>query len=109
MPALLPAAFAACIEQEENEALAQSIELERQRAERQREQIEVERLIAEQEEREKIQQELEEPERHRALQPRQVNAADITRLMIDRMAELAETPQLDNLSLMKQRVSIVNT
>ena len=30
MPALLPAAFAACIEQEENEVLAQSIELERQ-------------------------------------------------------------------------------
>ena len=31
IPALLPAALADCIEQEESEALAQSIELERQR------------------------------------------------------------------------------
>ena len=94
MPDLLPTAFAACIEHEENEALAQSIELGRQRAERHRQEQDMERRIAEQEEREKIQQEIEEAERHRALQPPQVNAADISRLMIDRMAELAETSQI---------------
>ena len=96
MPALFPAAFAACIEQEEREVLAQSIELELQRAKRQKEQEELERLQAEQEERERIEAELREAERLQANQPPQANAADISRLMIDRMAELAETPQLDN-------------
>ena len=94
MPELLPTAFEACIEQEEAEALAQSIELERQRAERHRQEQEAERLVAEQEENERIQLEIEEAERHRALQTPQVNAADITRLMIDRMAELAAESQL---------------
>ena len=100
MPALLPAAFAACIEQEEREVLAQSIELELQRAKRQKEQEEHERLQAEQKERERererIELELREAEHLQANQPPQVNAADISRLMIDRMAELAETPQPDN-------------
>ena len=89
MPTLLPVAFAACIEEEEKEARERSIELARQ----QRQQMEVDRLIADQEEREKIQREIEEVERLQSWQPRQVNAAEITRLMIDRMAELAAQAQ----------------
>ena len=86
MPTLLPAAFAACIEEEQKEALARSIESERQR----KEQAELEQRIADQEELEQIQREVEEAER---LHSRQVNAAQITQLMISRMAELAEQSQ----------------
>ena len=89
MPTLLPVAFAACIEEEEKEALARSIESERQR----KQQAEVDRLIADQEERDQIQREIEEVERLQSRQPRQVNAAEITQLMIGRMAELAEQSQ----------------
>ena len=46
MPTLLPPAFAACIEQEEREVLAQSIELEIQRANCEKEREEAERLEA---------------------------------------------------------------
>ena len=54
MPTLLPAAYAACIEQEEAEALAQSLEMELQRVNREKErqqaeQREAERLQAERE------------------------------------------------------------
>ena len=96
MPTLLPAAFAVCIEKEESEALAQSIVLEQQRAERQRQQQEAERLEAEADERERIQREIEETERLQASQTPQVNAADITKLMINRMIDLAGTTHLDN-------------
>ena len=89
MPTLLPVAFAACIEEEEKEALARSIEFERQR----KQQEEVDRLVADQEEREQIQREIEEVERLQSCQPRQVNAAEITHLMIGRMAELAAQAQ----------------
>ena len=89
MPTLLPVAFAACIEEEEREARERSIELARQ----QRQQVEVDRLIADQEEREQIQREIEEVERLQSWQPRQVNAAEITQLMIGRMAELAAQAQ----------------
>ena len=85
MPTLLPAALADCIQQEERETLAQSIELERQR----KQQAEVEQRIAEREESETIQREIEEAERRQPPQPPQVNAADITTLMISRMADLA--------------------
>ena len=89
MPTLLPAAFAVCIEEERKEALARSIESERQR----KEQAELEQRIADQEELEQIQREVEEVERLQSSQPRQVNAAEITQLMIGRMAELAEQSQ----------------
>ena len=81
MPTLLPAAFAACIEAEQQEALARSIEAERVRKEQQ----EIEQRIAELEECEKIQREIEEAER---LHSRHVNADQITQLMIHRMVEL---------------------
>ena len=84
MPTLLPAALADCIEQEERETLAQSIELERQR----KQQLELEQRIAEREELERIQQEIEEAERRQPPQPPQANAADITTLMVSRMADL---------------------
>ena len=93
MPSLLPTAFAECKEEEARETRAQSIELERQR----KQQAEVDRLIAEREELEQIQhereeleqiqQEIEEAER-RNRQPPQANAADITKLMISRMADI---------------------
>ena len=82
MPTLLPAAFEACIEAEQQEALARSIEAERKR----KEQAEVERRIADLEECEQIQREIEEAER---LHSRHVNADQITQLMIHRMVELA--------------------
>ena len=81
MPTLLPAAFAACIEAEQQEAMARSIEEERVR----KEQKELEHRIAELEECEQIQRELEEEER---LRSRNVNAEQITQLMINRMVEL---------------------
>ena len=87
MPTILPAAFAVCIEEEQREALAQSIELERQR----KQQAELEQRIADQEELDRIQQEIEEAERS---QPRQVNSAEITKLMIGRMADLAAESQV---------------
>ena len=86
MPTLLPAAFVACIEEEQQEAFARSIEAERIR----KEQEEVEQRIADREELEEIQREIEEAER---LHSRQVNAAQITQLMINRMAELGEQSQ----------------
>ena len=86
MPTLLPAAFAACIEEEQKEALTRSIESERLR----KEQAELEQRNADREELEGIQREIEEAER---LHSRQVNAAQITQLMIGRMAELAEQSQ----------------
>ena len=86
MPTLLPAAFTACIEAERQEALARSIEAERVR----KEQKEVEQRIAELEECEQIQRELEEAER---LRSRNVNADQITQLMIHRMVELAVQSQ----------------
>ena len=89
MPTLLPAAFAVCVEEEQREAHAQSIELERRR----KEQEELEQRIADREELEKIQQELEEAERFQASQIRQVNAAEITQLMIGRMTDLASRSQ----------------
>ena len=89
MPTLLPDAFAVCVEEEQREAQAQSIELERRR----KEQEELEQRIADREELEKIQQELEEAERFQASQIRQVNAAEITQLMIGRMTDLASRSQ----------------
>ena len=89
MPALLPAAFVVCVEEEQKEALARSIESERQRKEK----AEVERLIAEREELDQIQREIEEAERLQSRQPRHANSAEITQLMIGRMAELAEQSQ----------------
>ena len=86
MPTLLPVAFAACVEEEQKEALARSIEAERIR----KEQEELEQRIADREELEEIQREIEEAER---LQSRQVNAAQITQLMINRMAELGQHSQ----------------
>ena len=86
MPALLPAAFTACMEAEQQEALARSIEAERIR----KEQEELEQRIADQEEREQIQREIEEAEQ---LHSRQVNAEQITHLMIHRMVELAVQSQ----------------
>ena len=86
MPTLLPAAFVACIEAEQQEALARSIEAERIR----KEQEELEQRIADQEEREQIQREIEEAERFHS---RQVDAAQITHLMIHRMAELGVQSQ----------------
>ena len=86
MPTLLPAAFAACVEAEQQEALARSIEAERQR----KEQAELEQRIADQEEREQIQREIEEAEQ---LHSRHVNADQITHLMIHRMVELAGQSQ----------------
>ena len=83
---LPPAAFAACIEAEQQEALARSIEAERIR----KEQEEVEQRIADLEECEQIQRELEEAER---LRSRHVNADQITQLMIHRMVELAVQSQ----------------
>ena len=68
----------ACIEQEECEVLAQSIELELQRAKRQEEQEELERLQAEQREREGLEEELREAERHQANQSPKINAADVS-------------------------------
>ena len=85
MPTLLPAAFAECVEEEQREAQAQSIELERRR----KEQEELEQRIADREELDAIQQEIEEAERSQSSQPRQANAAEITQLMIGRMADLA--------------------
>ena len=70
--------------------------MELQRAKRQKEQEEVERLQAEQREAERTQAELREAERQQASQPPQINAADISSLMVNRMSELAEAPQLDN-------------
>ena len=75
-----------CIEEEQKEAFARSIESERQR----KEQAELEQRIADQEELEQIQREVEEAERFHS---RQVNAAQITQLMIGRMADLAEQSQ----------------
>ena len=89
MPTLLPAAFAVCVEEEQREAQAQSIELERRR----KEQEEWEQRIADREELERIQQEVEEAERFQASQIRQVNAAEITQLMIGRMTDLASRSQ----------------
>ena len=88
MPTLLPAAFAACIEAERQEALARSIEEERVR----KEQKEMEQRIAELEECEQIQRELEEAER---LRSRNVNAEQITQLMIHRMVELGLQSQAE--------------
>ena len=100
-------------------AFAQSIELERQR----QQQLELEQRIAEQEELEKIPQKIEEAERSQPRQPPQVNAADITRLRIGRIADLAAESQIcaaendltESLtrslrpSSIKQQVLIVNT
>ena len=88
MPALLPEAFTACIEAERQEALARSIEEERVR----KEQREVEQRIADLEECEQIQRELEEAERSRS---RNVNADQITQLMIHRMVELGLQSQAE--------------
>ena len=85
---ILPAAFTACIEAERQEALARSIEEERVR----KEQKEVEQRIAELEECEQIQRELEEAER---LRSRNVNADQITQLMIHRMVELGLQSQAE--------------
>ena len=86
MPTLLPVAFAACIEAEQREAMARSIEAERER----KQQAEIDQRVAELEECEKIQRELEEEERARS---RHVNADQITQLMINRMVQLAEQSQ----------------
>ena len=88
MPTLLPAAFAACIEAERQEAMARSIEEERVR----KEQREMEQRIAELEECEQIQRELEEEERQRS---RNVNAEQITQLMIHRMVQLGVQSQAE--------------
>ena len=90
MPSLLPTAFAECIEEEEREIHAQSIELERQR----KQQAEIERRIAEVDELERIQQEIEEAER-RDRQPPQANAVDITKMMISRMTDLAAESHIE--------------
>ena len=89
MPVLLPAAFAVCVEEEQKEIFEQSIEDERIRKER----AEMEQRRADQEEMDQIQREIEEAERSQSRQPRQVNAADITQLMIGRMADLAAEAQ----------------
>ena len=89
MPTLLPAAFAVCVEEEQREIFARSIETERLR----KEQAELEQRIADQEELDQIQHEIEEAERLQSRQPRQVNAAEITQMMISRMAGLAAEAQ----------------
>ena len=55
----------------------------------------MDRLTAEREELEEIQQEIEEAERHQSRQPPQANAADITNLMIGRMAKMAAELQIE--------------
>ena len=88
MPTLLPAAFAACIEAEQREAMARSIEAARAR----KEQEEIDQRVPELEECEQIQRELEEAER---LRSRNVNADQITQLMIHRMIELGLQSQAE--------------
>ena len=94
MPVLLPAAYAACIEQEEREVLAQSVELELQRVRHAKERQEAERLEAEQREAERLEAERREAEQRQANQPPQCNAADISRLIVDQMSELSNSPHL---------------
>ena len=96
MPALLPAAYAACIEQEEREVLAQSIEMEIQRVNREKKREEAERLEAQQREAERLEAERREAEQRQANQPPQCNATDVSRLIVDRMSELANAPHLDD-------------
>ena len=73
MPELLPAAFAKCVEQAERHALAQSIDQELRRVE-----IEKER------------QQAAEAQPQLTLQVTHCNAEDVTRLIINRMAELSQ-------------------
>ena len=71
MPELLSAAFKACVEQQERYALAQSIDQELQRVEREKE----------------LQREAE-AQQPAAPQVVKRNAEDVTRLIVDRMADL---------------------
>ena len=84
MPELLPAAFNVCVEQQERYALAQSIDQELRRVEREKE----------------LQREAE-AQQPAAPQAVKCNAEDVTRLIVDRMAELFyNKPDRRNLSLM---------
>ena len=99
MPALLPAAYEACIEQEEREILAQSIEMELQRVNREKARQEVEQREAEQREAERREAEKQEAERReaeqrQANQPPQCNANDVSRLIVDRMTVLSNSAHL---------------